>query len=81
MRAKYFVINHSTQRQAVESGSEFFPDFGVAVHTEAFVIKSVHLRRRDATRKNQEAKMAIRCFNVVQQGYICETLFGNLIPV
>ena len=35
----------------------------------------------DAARKDYEAKMAIRCLNVVRQGYICKTLFGHLIPV
>ena len=48
--AKYFAIYHCTERQAVKSRSEMFPNFSVAVYAETLVVKPIHLDQRKIIR-------------------------------
>lgn len=59
MQAEYLVVDQRSQREVVEQISEVFPDVGVAVFSETFVVETVHLRnltRFVITSKNGDAR-------------------------
>lgn len=79
MHAQNFLVNDSSNGQAVEAVSESFPQFDV-ISSLALVVKSINTVDGGALVVSSQQKEVLRVFNFVsqQQANCFETLFASI---